>query len=99
MATSSTSDRWRGAVIAVGALLAVIGAVSTVVSVIAAVDDEAFTVSLGGLLLGLGIGTVLVGAVLLRRAERPRRLILARVVLGATFLGYLIGGVVDELLR
>jgi peptidoglycan/LPS O-acetylase OafA/YrhL len=98
-AMDPTSARWRVALIAIGALLALVGTISALANVVAAVDDKAFTVSLGGLLFGLGNGTVLVGATLLRREERPRSLVVAAVVVGPTFIGYLIGGVLDELLR
>jgi hypothetical protein len=47
-----------------GIVIAIAGAVMATANVLAALDDRTFTVSLGGLLFGLGCGTLLVGLLL-----------------------------------
>jgi len=81
-----------------GGLLVVVGAVSAAASVVAALDDRAFTVSLGGLVLGLGAGLLIVG-LLLTRADRPGGLVIATAVLLPTLTGYVAGGLSDLALR
>lgn len=104
--TSPSADHWsrdelrvlRLLLLIVGGLLVVVGAFSAIASVVAALDDRSFTVSLGGLVLGLGAGLLTVG-LLLTPPDRPRGFVITAAILVPTFVGYLAGGILDMALR
>ena len=89
------------AVTAIGVLVAIGGAVSVVQNTFAAVDHRPYTMSLGGLLVGLGCGTAVVGSLLLgRRDGRTTSPVLcAGIIVVATAAGYVAGGFLDNAFR
>lgn len=89
------------AVTALGILVVIGGAVSIVANTFAAVEERPFTVSLGGLLVGLGGGLAVAGVLLLRGWEgHPVGVrMCAGIIAVATVAGYVAGGVLDNPLR
>lgn len=79
-------------------MLVGVGVLSAVANVVAALDGRAFTVSLGGMVLGLGAGVLAVGGLLIS-PDRVRGLVIATTVLLPTFFGYMAGGSLDMVLR
>ena len=81
-----------------GVVLGASGIVLAAINIVAALNDEDFTVSLGGLLLGVGVGLGLL-AVLKRRFQRIARAGGAMVMLGPVVAGWALGGGLDELFQ
>jgi peptidoglycan/LPS O-acetylase OafA/YrhL len=82
----------------VGIAVTLVGVTMAMVDIAAALDDEDFTLSLGGLVLGIGLALLLLAAM----AERGGRLHpvgSAMVAVGVVVAGWALGGGVDELVR
>lgn len=82
----------------VGATITGLGLGNAADNVVRFNQDRPFTVSLGGVFAGLGLGIILVGRLVARGAMRPRWLLVV-VELGSLLAGYAFGGGLDDLLR
>jgi len=82
----------------VGATITGLGLGNAADNVVRFNRDRPFTVSLGGIFVGLGVGIILASRLAARGATRPRWLLVV-VELGSLLAGYAVGGGLDDLLR
>jgi hypothetical protein len=82
---------------AIGATVTGLGVGSAADNVVRFNQDRAFTVSLGGVLVGFGLGGMLIGRLVARGATKPRWLLLL-VEFGTLLAGWALGGGLDNLL-
>lgn len=92
----STAVSWS--LLAAGVLLCGLGLVLAVGNIMAAANDEDFTVSLGGLLFGAGLGLLQLAG-LNRRFGRIPPAGGSLVAVGSVVTGWAVGGGLDELLQ
>jgi hypothetical protein len=95
---SNESSAVFWSLLGVGILLCGLGLVLGIVNLLAAANDEDFTVSLGGLLLGVGLGLCQLAG-LNRRFDRIPAAGGALVAVGSVVTGWAVGGGLDELLQ